>query len=132
MRPISREVLARNEAAKLAAAELPDGACTRRGRLWSVLERAHRRASTPEEAAQVVAAAREEFCAGCPALMACHRLAEVGTYTGLAAGAAYENGERQKDTWTAPKAGRQRKTRPKAAAPTTERTTSRQVDRRAS
>lgn len=128
MRPISRQVLARNEAAKLAAAELPDGACTGRGRRWSALEGAHRRATTSAEAARVVETAREEFCGECPAIAGCHRLAEVGSYSGLAAGAAYENGKRQKDTWTVPKAGRQRKDRSPRA---TERTTSRQVDRQA-
>jgi hypothetical protein len=130
VRPISRQVLARNEAARLAAAALPNGACVGRGRLWSVLERAHRQATTAEDAAEIVAATREEFCAGCPALLGCHRLAEVGTYTGLAAGAAYENGERQKDTWTAPKGGRQRKTRP-AAGEEAGRQVNRQADRRA-
>jgi hypothetical protein len=103
---MSREVLARDAAVKMAAAGMPNAACTRRGRLWSVLERAHRRASTPEEAKEVIAAIREEFCGGCHALVGCHQLARVGEYTGLAAGAAYENGERQEPTWTAPKAGR--------------------------
>jgi hypothetical protein len=106
---MSREVLARDAAVKMAAAGMPNGACTRRGRLWSVLERAHRRASTPDEAKDVIAAIREEFCGGCHALVGCHHLAQVGEYTGLAAGAAYENGERQDATWTAPKAGRARR-----------------------
>ncbi|MGL5824987.1 MAG: hypothetical protein ACRCYU_09250 [Nocardioides sp.] len=106
MRPMSREVLARDAAVKLTAAEMPNGACTRRGRLWSVLERAHRRATQPEEARDVITAIREEFCGNCPARLACHQLAVTGEYTGLAAGAAYENGERQDATWTAPKAGR--------------------------
>jgi hypothetical protein len=101
--------LARDAAVKMTAAGLPSGACTRRGRLWSVLERAHRRAASPDDAKEVITAIREEFCGGCPALLGCHQLAQVGEYTGLAAGAAYENGERQEPTWTAPKAGRARR-----------------------
>ena len=107
---MSRTALARDAVVKMTVSEMPNGACTRRGRLWSVLERAHRRASGPDEAREVITAVREEFCGGCPARLACHNLASVGQYTGLAAGAAYENGVRQDATWTAPKAGRSGRT----------------------
>lgn len=100
MRPMSTQTLAREAAVKLAASTMPDGGCTRRARLWSVLERAHRAARRPEDAAEVIGAIREEFCGECPARLACHQLAADGDYTGLAAGAAYEKGERKKSTWT--------------------------------
>ncbi|MDP3889835.1 hypothetical protein [Nocardioides sp.] len=106
---MSRETLARDAAVKLTVAGLPAGACTRRGRLWSVLEKAHRRATNPAESQEVIAAIREEFCDGCPALLGCHKLATVGEYTGLAAGAAYEEGQRQEAHWTAPKPGPRRR-----------------------
>lgn len=109
MRPMSRAVLAREEASKVAAAEMPNGPCAGRGALWGVLEMAHRRARTPDEAESVIRAVRQEFCGRCPALMRCGRLAETQQYTGLAAAAAYEEGERQAPDWVPPRAGAQRK-----------------------
>lgn len=108
MRPMSREVLARDAAAKLTASGMPAGTCSSRGRLWALLERTHRRASRPAEAHEVIVTIREEFCGQCPARLACHNLATTSKYTGLAAGAAYEVGERQSSTWTVPRAGRSR------------------------
>jgi hypothetical protein len=109
VRPMSREVLAREAAAKAAAQDLPPGPCAGHSLLWTVLERAHRQARTAEEAKDVVDAARREFCGRCEALMRCGVLAEIQQYTGLAAGAAYETGVRQPPTWIAPKASRARK-----------------------
>lgn len=105
MRPMSREVLAREEASKLAAAEMPDGPCAGRAALWSVLEMAHRRSRTPDEAESVIRAVRQEFCGHCPAFMRCGRLAETQQYTGLAAAAAYEEGKRKPIDWVPPRAG---------------------------
>lgn len=106
---MSREVLAREAAAKAAASDLPAGPCAGHSLLWTVLERAHRQARTAEESKDVVDAARREFCSRCPALMRCGVLAETQKYTGLAAGAAYEAGVRQAPNWIAPKAGARRK-----------------------
>lgn len=103
---MSNAVLARDAARKMTAAAMPQGDCVRRGRLWRALEFAHRKATAPEDAGNVIAAIQEEFCGGCPARLACHNLAQLSQYTGLAAGAAYEKGQRKEATWVAPKAGR--------------------------
>lgn len=93
MRPVSREVLARQEAAKLAAVSIPVGECAGRGNRITELEAAHRRGGAAG-ALGAVSQLREEFCHGCPALLACGKWAAVQEYTGLAAGAAYLDGER--------------------------------------
>lgn len=108
MKPKSREVLAREAAARVAAASMPPSACFGRGQLWSVLELAHRRAKTGEEATAVVAVARREFCGTCPVQMACHQLAATSEYSGLAAGAAYDSGERMEASWVVPRPGRKK------------------------
>lgn len=105
-RPMSREVLARYEASQIAAAGMPNGTCVRRARLWSVLELAHGRARTSDEAAAVVAAVNEEFCGDCPARLGCAQLARTDRYSGLAAGAAYDDGVRRSPRWVKPKPGR--------------------------
>ncbi|MFE6508082.1 hypothetical protein ACFVBP_10465 [Nocardioides sp. NPDC057764] len=103
---MSSSVLARDAARKMTAAAMPQGDCVRRGRLWRALEFAHRKATQPEDASNVIAAIQEEYCGNCPARLACHNLAQLSQYTGLAAGAAYEKGQRKEANWVAPKAGR--------------------------
>lgn len=108
MRPISREVLARDAAAKMAAIAMPVGDCAGNGKRWSQLERQHRHARGAA-AKRVVEEVRGEFCSGCPALLACGQWAKTQEYTGLAAGAAYERGQRKESTWAVPVGGRVRK-----------------------
>lgn len=103
---MSRAALARTAAAQLSAVGMPLGACAGRSRLWSLLEWAHRRSSKPDEAAEVIAVIRGEFCDSCPALRACRNFAQTAGYTGLAAGKAYEEGQEQEPTWVAPRPGR--------------------------
>lgn len=93
MRPLSREALARQEAAKLAAATVPTGDCAGRGARITELEAEHRRGGAVG-ALGAVAQLRAEFCHDCPALLACANWAAVQEYTGLAAGAAYVDGVR--------------------------------------
>lgn len=97
MRPISVEVIARDAAAHLARASTAN--CVGAARRWDELEASHRRTRTPQGAASVVAEMAEEFCNDCPALMVCRRWAEAQQYTGLAAGAAYEDGLRMPPGW---------------------------------
>ena len=103
---MSQAALARTAAAQLSAVGMPLGACAGRGRLWSLLERVHRRSSKPADAAEVIAVMRREFCDNCPALLACRNFAQTAGYTGLAAGTAYEDGQEQEPTWVAPRPGR--------------------------
>lgn len=105
MRPLSREVLARDAASRLAAASMPEGACAGQGQKWTELERQHRR-SRAAQAHDVIEEIRRDFCDGCPARTGCAQWATVQQYTGLAAGAAYEQGERQEQTWSVPRARR--------------------------
>lgn len=108
MRPMSRSALARHEAATLAARHRgQEGGCGIGGKTLRVLERAHRRTTDPVEAAQIIEALRDDFCARCPLLVGCADWARVEKYTGLAAGAAYEKGVAQPPEWTVPKPGRQ-------------------------
>lgn len=99
MRPISRVVVARDAAWRITGA-----ACGGQDRVWSALEAAHADASTPAESGQTVAAARR-WCDQCPAAEACALWAALEQYTGLAAGAAYENGQRRPATWVAGRPG---------------------------
>lgn len=108
MRPLSREVLARNAASRMVAATMPVGECVGRGAQWSELERRHRR-SGQEGAAAVIEEIRSDFCHSCPALLGCAQWASVQEYTGLAAGAAYELGQRQSVTWSVPRSGGSRR-----------------------
>lgn len=116
MRPMSAQTLARDAAAKMAASNMPNGDCHRRGRLWGILERAHRAARRPDEARNVIVTIREEFCGDCPARLACHQLASDGRYTGLAAGAAYEKGVRKEATWTVATDSKRRRARAQTKA----------------
>ena len=92
MRPISRAHLAR----QLAAA-ITDAACEEQGSAWSGWEVAHASASTPVAAAAAADAAMT-LCSGCPETERCAQRAELDSYTGLAAGAAYLNGVRKPTT----------------------------------
>ncbi len=105
MRPLSREVLARDAAARLAASSMEPGFCAGQGDRWTDLETRHRLARAGQARA-VIEEVRREFCDGCPALQGCADWARAQEYTGLAAGAAYEEGQRQKTTWSVPRAGR--------------------------
>lgn len=96
MRGISRRVLARD-----AAARVEDARCAGLPLMWSALESQHSQAATPEEAAAIVDQASTIACDGCPAFMACAAWARVENYSGLAAGAAYESGERRPADWVA-------------------------------
>lgn len=110
MRPLSREMLAREAAARLAVSLMAEGVCSGQGKAWSGLEKQHRRARTAAEARRVVDEIRRDFCGGCPALLGCGQWAQVQQYTGLAAGAAYEAGERKEAAWmVGPPGGRRRR-----------------------
>lgn len=108
MRPQSREVLARDAASRMVAATMPEGACAGQGEKWTQLEQQHRR-SGAGKAQAVVEQIRRDFCDGCPARVGCAQWASVQEYTGLAAGAAYELGERQDPAWSVPRSGRSRR-----------------------
>jgi hypothetical protein len=102
--------LAREAASRLAVSQLADGgACAGQGSTWSALESRHRRARTEAAAREVVDVIRREFCTGCPALLGCGQWAQVQLYTGLAAGAPYEAGERKPATWVVRPSGRRRR-----------------------
>ena len=92
MRPISKAHLARQLAAAIAEA-----ACEEQGAAWSGWEVAHASASTPSQA-EAAAAAAMALCGGCPETDRCAQRAELDSYTGLAAGAAYLNGIRKPTT----------------------------------
>lgn len=102
MRPLSRDVLAREEASRLTATRLLDAggaACEGRGSTWSELEQRHRSLRTETEARALIEEIRAEFCGGCPLRLGCAQLAQTQEYTGLAAGAAYEKGARMDASW---------------------------------
>lgn len=75
------------------ARALTNAACTDHSLWWTQWEAAHKAATSPEtcdDAAQPAFA----LCARCDALDVCAAWAEVETYTGLAAGAAYRKGHK--------------------------------------
>ena len=92
MRPISKAHLAR----QLAAA-ITEAACEKQGSAWSDWEVAHASANTPPQA-EAAAAPAMALCGGCPETDRCAQRAELDSYTGLAAGAAYLNGVRKPTT----------------------------------
>ena len=92
MRPISKAHLAR----QLAAAII-DAACEEQGSAWSGWEVEHASASTPTQAAAAAAEAMA-LCGVCAETDRCAQRAELDSYTGLAAGAAYLNGVRKPTT----------------------------------
>lgn len=102
MRPVSRAVLAREAAARNAAANMPDAACLGRADRWNELEAQYRRTPRSDGVRKVLEQTRREFCHACPALQGCAEWAQIEAYTGLAAGTAYLNGERQDARWLAP------------------------------
>lgn len=84
----SRDIIARH-----LARTLLDAACADRAGWWSQWEAAHDAATSPEtrdDAAQPAFA----LCGRCDAFDVCATWAEIDTYTGLAAGAAYRKGNR--------------------------------------
>lgn len=89
MRPISKAHLA-----KQMAAAITEASCEEQGRAWSDWEAAHAAASSPTQATAAAADAMA-LCAGCPETDRCAQRAELDSYTGLAAGAAYLNGVRK-------------------------------------
>jgi len=84
----SRDVIARH-----LARTLLDATCADHARRWTQWEAAHTAATSPETRDD---AARPAFalCDRCDALAVCATWAEIDTYTGLAAGAAYRKGSR--------------------------------------
>lgn len=86
MRGISREVLARDLAARLVRAN-----CRGQGGLWTDTERQWLEASSRKVAARVAAPALE-LCSDCPVLEMCARWAATDRYTGLAAGTMWRHG----------------------------------------
>ena len=90
MRPISRAFLAR----QLTAA-IKHPACKDLGMWWSEQEAAHAVATTTASAAAAAWPALS-LCDECPLVdrMLCAERAELDDYTGLAAGAVYQNGHR--------------------------------------
>ena len=84
----SRDIIARH-----LARTLLDAACAEHARWWTQWEAAHNAAISPETRDE---AARPAFalCGRCDALDVCAAWAEIDTYTGLAAGAAYRKGSR--------------------------------------
>lgn len=99
MRGISRVVLAR----QLHEAIVRDGraACGGLGEWWSEQEAAHAAAASGQASA-VAAAPAMRLCGECPEISRCAERAELDSYTGLAAGAAYCNG-RAKPTRVVPR-----------------------------
>lgn len=91
MRPVSRLVLAQQQATAIARSEA--AACRGRGQWWSEREVEHA-AATTRVAAVTAAAPAMELCARCPMVAACAELCELDRYTGLAAGAAMFTGTR--------------------------------------
>jgi len=89
MRPISATSLAR----QLTAA-ITDPACDGQGKWWSEQETTHAQATTSAAAAAAAVPAMM-LCAVCPEQQRCAQRAELDRYTGLAAGAAYCNGNRK-------------------------------------
>lgn len=85
MRPVSRQVLAQQQATTIARSGT--AACRGRGTWWSERELEHAAATSPS-AAVAAAAPAMELCVRCPMLTACAKLADLDQYTGLAAGAA--------------------------------------------
>ena len=86
MRGFSREVLARD-----AAWSLADGACKDLTIEWSRWENTFAAALT--QAARLAAlAAPAAVCAGCLITDECADLAELSSYTGIAAGQGYRDG----------------------------------------
>ena len=111
MRPLSREVLARENAARLTATRLLDtggAACEGHGATWSELEQRHRTVCTEAEARELIEEIRTRFCGGCPLRLGCAQWAQTQEYTGLAAGAAYEKGTRMDASWVV-RPGRRRR-----------------------
>lgn len=93
MRGIDRQVLARDASAALVAA-----ACKEQRDLWNRYEDEHAAAVTKEQA-RAAAEPLLEVCAPCPIIQACRRWAEVDQYTGIAAGAAWLNGQERPVHW---------------------------------
>lgn len=84
----SRDIIARH-----LARTLIDATCADHARWWTHWEAAHNAATSPETRDD---AAKPAFalCGSCDALDVCAAWAEIDTYTGLAAGAAYRKGSR--------------------------------------
>ncbi|MGF0118803.1 hypothetical protein ACQFYA_21120 [Promicromonospora sp. Marseille-Q5078] len=84
--------------ASAAAAEIHEPACKYERDLWNAQEAAHATATTQ---AQAIEAAKPllRVCADCPALAACNAWARADFYTGIAAGAAWQEGDRQPAHW---------------------------------
>ena len=89
MRGISRTVLAQD-----LAATITDGNCKGHGSDWTSWETAHAAAATAQQRTAAAAPALR-FCATCQVVAKCAQLADLTTYTGLAAGTAYRNGDRR-------------------------------------
>ena len=89
MRDVSR-VLAQHLAMMIAAEDQAE--CRSRGKWWREREAAHAAASSRLEAAAVAAPA-VALCVRCPVIGRCGEPARVDSYTGLAAGAAYIDGQ---------------------------------------
>lgn len=86
-----RQHQARNLAFRLARNNPP---CMGRLFWWTAIESAH--ASARNSAAAAAAAAPAiALCARCDCRQLCGELAVIDRYTGLAAGAAYRNGQRR-------------------------------------
>lgn len=100
MRGMDREVVARDEAARLYAA-----ACKESRAVWDRQERLHAAARSQVVAAK---AARPllRICGGCPIVAECRSWAEVDRYTGIAAGAAWVNGVEKPTHWVRRQAAR--------------------------
>ena len=93
MKGIDRKVLAQNASFVLVAA-----ACANRSQQWNAGEVEHARASTKEQA-QAAAAPLLELCARCPILVQCRSWAQVDSYSGIAAGAAWRSGKQRPAYW---------------------------------
>lgn len=84
---------ARVTVAMLLAHALPRGACHGRGHWWTHHETQHIAAMDPASR-QAAARPAFELCSTCPITARCRLWAEVDSYTGLAAGSAYRDGQR--------------------------------------
>jgi len=93
VRGISREVLARDAAARLDLA-----ACKHHQDLWNERERDHANAGTQAVARQA-ALPLLAVCTGCPVITECRAWAKIDDYTGIAAGTAWVNGLEKPTHW---------------------------------
>lgn len=86
------------ERAQAAARRLLAGACRNMGWLWNRQEGLQAAAVTRQEAMDAVVPLLE-VCASCPVVAECRVWAMEDSYTGVAAGAAWQDGQERPYSW---------------------------------